>query len=393
MRLGNTAVAGWLTLTAVALGQAEYVLHELVAPEGALDVVVVAIDAQGRLAGSSRFPTGRVAVTWESYEAQPVVLGSLDPGQWSEATGLAGGTVVGVSGRACGFDGAFLWRGAVEPLGPDVCVPTRAIDINEAGEVLLLVGDQAQPLVWPAGAGSPRVLETWSQPATALSIDTRGGVLGASAHHPEGLGRTRAIRWAPDGTAQLLGMLDPDARGPDVALDANIAGMIVGQSRVGSLGRATVWDASGVPFDAGQALGPSVGSSLSRVNDGGVAVGVTIDRAIVWDSARGARLLLPLVDESGSGWTLNEATGINNRGLIIGNGRRSDSRPRGFVLVPLGVSCRADMDGDGVLTIFDFLTFQNLFAVGDPRADFDGDGQFTIFDFLEFQNAFAAGCP
>ena len=57
-----------------------------------------------------------------------------------------------------------------------------------------------------------------------------------------------------------------------------------------------------------------------------------------------------------------------------------------------GSSCPADLDGDGSLTIFDFLEFQNLFAAMDPRADFDGDGAFTIFDFLEFQNAFAAGC-
>ncbi|MCW5755743.1 MAG: hypothetical protein KIT54_00740 [Phycisphaeraceae bacterium] len=54
--------------------------------------------------------------------------------------------------------------------------------------------------------------------------------------------------------------------------------------------------------------------------------------------------------------------------------------------------CRADLDGDGVLTIFDFLAFQNLFAAGDMRADFDGDGSLTIFDFLAFQNEFAAGC-
>lgn len=55
-------------------------------------------------------------------------------------------------------------------------------------------------------------------------------------------------------------------------------------------------------------------------------------------------------------------------------------------------TCRADMDGDGELTIFDFLEFQNLFASGDLRADFDGDGDLTIFDFLEFQNDFSAGC-
>ncbi|MCW5756995.1 MAG: hypothetical protein KIT54_07165 [Phycisphaeraceae bacterium] len=54
--------------------------------------------------------------------------------------------------------------------------------------------------------------------------------------------------------------------------------------------------------------------------------------------------------------------------------------------------CRVDLDGDGQLTVFDFLQFQNFFAAGDLRADFDGDGQLTIFDFLVFQNEFAIGC-
>ncbi|OAB62882.1 hypothetical protein AY599_00740 [Leptolyngbya valderiana BDU 20041] len=55
-------------------------------------------------------------------------------------------------------------------------------------------------------------------------------------------------------------------------------------------------------------------------------------------------------------------------------------------------TCRADLDGDGNLTIFDFLEFQNLFDQGDPLADFDGDGVLNIFDFLAFQNEFAMGC-
>ena len=54
--------------------------------------------------------------------------------------------------------------------------------------------------------------------------------------------------------------------------------------------------------------------------------------------------------------------------------------------------CRADLDGDGSLTIFDFLEFQNLFDAGNLEADFDGDGELTLFDFLAFQNAFDAGC-
>ncbi|MEQ9095318.1 MAG: EF-hand domain-containing protein [Phycisphaerales bacterium] len=57
-----------------------------------------------------------------------------------------------------------------------------------------------------------------------------------------------------------------------------------------------------------------------------------------------------------------------------------------------GEPCRADFDGDGQLTIFDFLAFQNAFDAGDPLADFDGDGSLTLFDFLAFQNEFDAGC-
>ncbi|UYV11824.1 MAG: hypothetical protein NCW75_11005 [Phycisphaera sp.] len=54
--------------------------------------------------------------------------------------------------------------------------------------------------------------------------------------------------------------------------------------------------------------------------------------------------------------------------------------------------CTPDLDADGELTIFDFLTFFNLFEDGEAAADFDGDGELTIFDFLAFQTAFDAGC-
>ena len=59
---------------------------------------------------------------------------------------------------------------------------------------------------------------------------------------------------------------------------------------------------------------------------------------------------------------------------------------------PEAAGCRADLDGDGELTFFDFLAFQDLFAAGDLRADFTRDGVLDFFDFLEFQDEFAAGC-
>ena len=60
--------------------------------------------------------------------------------------------------------------------------------------------------------------------------------------------------------------------------------------------------------------------------------------------------------------------------------------------ISMTAGCRVDLDGDGSLTIFDFLAYQNLFDAGDLAADFDGDGVLTIFDFLAFQNEFDAGC-
>ncbi|MFI4915672.1 MAG: FG-GAP-like repeat-containing protein [Phycisphaerales bacterium JB060] len=63
-----------------------------------------------------------------------------------------------------------------------------------------------------------------------------------------------------------------------------------------------------------------------------------------------------------------------------------------FLVIRESETCRADLDGDGSLTIFDFLAFQNLFGAGDAVADFDGDGVLTIFDFLAFQNIFQDGC-
>jgi hypothetical protein len=68
--------------------------------------------------------------------------------------------------------------------------------------------------------------------------------------------------------------------------------------------------------------------------------------------------------------------------------------------VPCPAECYADCDastGTGVLDVFDFLCFQNRYAVNDPYAcDCDtsaGPGVCDLFDYLCFQNAFGAGCP
>jgi hypothetical protein len=55
--------------------------------------------------------------------------------------------------------------------------------------------------------------------------------------------------------------------------------------------------------------------------------------------------------------------------------------------------CYPDLDGDGDLTLFDFLAYVNLFNAGGDKADCDQSGALDLFDFLCFVNAFNAGCP
>jgi outer membrane protein assembly factor BamB len=54
--------------------------------------------------------------------------------------------------------------------------------------------------------------------------------------------------------------------------------------------------------------------------------------------------------------------------------------------------CYADLDASGLLDLFDFLAFANLFNAADAGADCDGNGILDLFDFLCFVNAFNEGC-
>jgi len=97
------------------------------------------------------------------------------------------------------------------------------------------------------------------------------------------------------------------------------------------------------------------------------------------------------IDATGNCWGTDDLTAIADSIFDA-----SDDPTKGTVAFdPIATDCDdcpADLDGDGELTLFDFLAFQNLFDAMDPRADFDGDGAFTLFDFLAFQNEFDAGC-
>ncbi|MEQ8844750.1 MAG: GC-type dockerin domain-anchored protein [Phycisphaerales bacterium] len=125
-------------------------------------------------------------------------------------------------------------------------------------------------------------------------------------------------------------------------------------------------------FVAGAGIAP--GSNIARVQDRRLAAVSPLAVDVVYEL---------FVYDDGTGPVL----------LAGGESRRGGATATFLGRWRPGAFCPADLDGDCVLDVMDFLTFQNRFDRGDPRADFDGDGSLTIFDFLAFQNAFDAGCP
>jgi hypothetical protein len=56
-------------------------------------------------------------------------------------------------------------------------------------------------------------------------------------------------------------------------------------------------------------------------------------------------------------------------------------------------ACRADMDGDSILTVMDFSAYLNAYVAANPRADFNADCALNVADFTAFLQAYTFGCP
>lgn len=54
--------------------------------------------------------------------------------------------------------------------------------------------------------------------------------------------------------------------------------------------------------------------------------------------------------------------------------------------------CTADVNDDGLVDLFDYLDFVQVFASGSAQADFNSDSIVDFFDYLDFVEAFNAGC-
>ncbi len=200
-----------------------------------------------------------------------------------------------------------------------------------------------------------------------------GQVITTPAQRPDGI---VSADFDGDGDADLAATIDTF-----MTVYRNDAGTLVfaGRTPVGSINPSEMYLGDFAPDGSGP--------DVMTINDDGGSISVFENLGAL---AFGAALVLPtgvnpqfaaVADFDGSG---SDDIAVTNR----------DSQTTSVFINSAtgGDPCVADFDGDGALTIFDFLAFQSAFDMGNPRADIDGDGALTIFDFLAFQNLFSAGC-
>ena len=73
----------------------------------------------------------------------------------------------------------------------------------------------------------------------------------------------------------------------------------------------------------------------------------------------------------------------------IAAGTLEDSNADG---IPDVCACPADINGDGMLDVLDFVAFQLAWQAQDPTADCDANAEYDILDFVCYQTLFLEGC-
>jgi probable HAF family extracellular repeat protein len=156
---------------------------------------------------------------------------------------------------------------------------------------------------------------------------------------------------------------------------------------------------NGTMTDLGMPPGFNVGSGALGINAGGQVVGYAYssaagvgqtERAFLYSS--GTMTDLNSLINPGSGWTLTQATAINDSGQIIGTGYYGGGVSlRGFLLTPAEAG---DANGDGRVDINDLtIVLANFGQTGATwwQGNFTGDGTVDVNDLTTVLSNFGYG--
>ncbi|RIK67666.1 MAG: hypothetical protein DCC65_05930 [Planctomycetota bacterium] len=377
----------------------------------------------------------------ETYEYLVTDLGTLG-GPTSSATGLnESGQIVGLSTVAdANYHAAFWDLGAVDLGTVGVDSQSMANCVNDAGHVVGVsynYGElQAHAFEWLEGVLTP--LGDFSP----HGINAAGIIVG---HQTQLTGGGLLVNHAAQWSGGVLADLGTLGGSYSEAYAVDSAGRIVGQSFLPDdvTVRACLW-IGGVPRDLGSLMGtPGGDSSAADINDfgqiagwteteagfhhaclfqvdaggsvtartdlgvlgddfsyayginaAGVVVGCSGSRAFRW--RQGVLEDLNALIPSGAGWTLSRASGLNDSGVIVGEGVRFGFQ-RAVMLTP--VSClKGDVSGDGAVDGLDVQPFLDAVSgSATPRAICAGDvadvgdGIVSLADLSNFVSCLLAG--
>ena len=331
--------------------QPSYTLLDLGVLSGS-DATVAGIAAGGRVALVNQRPAGLRSSVWQA--GATVDIGTLG-GATAIArgitfnTGSAATQVVGHSTLASGVSQAFLWTqggtGGVagnpqmRSLGTLGGAASAALAVNANGRVTGSAADASgrdRAFIWSSGTmtdlGATIQSGLGLTRSSGAGINGPGRVVGSGSND----GSDASVAWFFNGTTvRDLGHLG----GGDASATAiNDADQIVGSSTtVESFERAFVVTGSAAMRSLGTLGGRS--SRATALNNAGQIVGSsftdpgdTVLRAFVTVSGT-MRDLNAFVDTSAQGWVLEQATGINSAGQIVGVAV-AGGEARGFLLSP-----------------------------------------------------------
>jgi hypothetical protein len=242
---------------------------------------------------------------------------SLSEGTSVNSRGEAAGTAsTADSSRRAAF---ALRQGRVVLLSGE---QARANGINEEGAIVgqaILPGSKvARPVLWKNG--SPVDLNICCA-GVARSINGKGVIVGDTYDQA---GRYHAFVWDSAQGAHLLAVPGEEYSS---ALALNRLGEIIVKATPGGL----------FLYSGGKLEPIGIPKGMPRsINKDGIVVGSfgpgpEAQRAFVWDKVHGMRDLNTLIPAN-SGWTLEVATSINDRGEIVGWGDHGGTENAGFLL-------------------------------------------------------------
>lgn len=419
----NIGISGGIAITVLAaflpaaLGQPSYTVTEI-ATLGGPSSRAVALNNTGTVVGFSSTraaPDVSRAFRWSHGEISDLgTLGgpsaaAFDVNDAGQVTGWA------ETKDSIPFNEtvhAYLWQGGtMVDLGTTGGMSSRGLALNAEGVVTgasqICWYDPKDPkapcfpvaneytFVSDGGAANDLGGLFGSSDSSGLGINASGQIVGQSIALDGFLTARHAVLWQ-DGQAIDLGTLGGVN---SWAFDVNDAGIVAGfsDSRDNVAHHPFVYD---IEADRMTDLGlPSgfLSAEALAINNSGQIVGVAFSccgvSAFVYDGF--AMHDLNELIAPGSGWTLIEATDINDIGWIVGYGLHNGAE-RGFLLKPVTDDCGADLDCDNEVDLFDYALFvacltgpQAAMLPGCDHADLELDGDVDLRDLGLFVRSFA----